>query len=224
MEEEAERLYKTKNFTAAFPLAKGACDGGIAAGCNYLGVMYAHGSGVAQDESQAVALYQKACDGGKPAGCTNLGYMCQNGKGIAKDEAQALTFYGKGCDGGYAIGCTALGDIYDQGRGVTIDDVQAAAFYVKGCAGDNAIGCANLGVLYSEGRGGRAGQGTGDEPVSQGLRRRIWARVQVPQGPEPLIGEGTGCTTLVCLRLVCRRAYSTQGFRLGACPAGALHR
>ena len=41
-----------------------ACDGGDAAACNNLGVMYYDGAGVPQDYTRAASLYEQACDGG----------------------------------------------------------------------------------------------------------------------------------------------------------------
>ncbi len=153
MEEEAERFYKDKDYVAAFPLAKGACDRGVAAGCNYEAAMYLLGAGVGKDEVQAFGLYKKACDGGKAAGCSNLGAMYQNGKGVGQDDAQALTYYGKSCDEGYAIGCSAVGDIYEKGRGVEVDAGKAAGYYQKGCDQSSMVGCSRLAALYFDGRG-----------------------------------------------------------------------
>src|SRR5688572_16500630 len=56
-----------------------ACDGGDASACATLGVMYAEGQGVAEDEERAAALYQKACDRGAAGGCSGLAYMYENG-------------------------------------------------------------------------------------------------------------------------------------------------
>jgi hypothetical protein len=153
MEAEAEKLYNQGSFTDAFPLAKGACDAGVPAGCDYEGIMYANGSGVAQDNSQAVALYRQSCDGNDMSGCRDLGYMYRTGTGIAVDYSQALTLYRRACDGGNAAGCRGLGYLYENGNGVTKDYTQAVAFYTKACDGGDAEGCSNLGAMYWNGNG-----------------------------------------------------------------------
>ncbi len=153
MEAEAEKLWNQGSYTDAFPLAKGACDAGVADGCDYEGVMYQNGTGVTQDNSQAVALYRQACDGNSMAGCRDLGYMYRTGTGITEDDSQAFSLYSKACDGGNAAGCRGLGFLYENGTGVAQNNTQAVAFYTKACDGGDPEGCSNLGGMYWNGSG-----------------------------------------------------------------------
>ena len=89
----------------AFADNKKACDGGDMAGCYNLGVRYADGQGVKQDEFKAVKLYTKACDGGQMGGCYNLGNMFYYGRGIRQSNKNALKYWGKACDSGDADAC-----------------------------------------------------------------------------------------------------------------------
>ena len=130
-----------------------ACDAGSAPTCNSLGLIYANGEGVPQDQLRAAGLYRQACDGGNPPGCTNLGYVYAHGLGVSADQSHALRLYQDGCSGGDAAGCEDLGFMYAHGRGVAIDQSRAVQFYQQGCDGGNPAGCTNLGFMYANGEG-----------------------------------------------------------------------
>ena len=53
-------------------LFKKSCDLGEGAGCNNLGILYADGKGVSQDDTKASELYKKSCDLGSADGCKNF--------------------------------------------------------------------------------------------------------------------------------------------------------
>jgi len=55
---------------------------------NNLGVMYADGRGVPQDDAQAVAWYRKAAARGYARAQHNLGVMYADGRGVPQDDAQ----------------------------------------------------------------------------------------------------------------------------------------
>ncbi len=94
---------------------KKSCDGGNAAACNRLGLIYYAGSGgVKQDTLKAVELFIKACDGGDATGCTFLGFMYNNGLGVEYDTLKAVAFYTKACNGGDTLGCKNLGIMYTK--------------------------------------------------------------------------------------------------------------
>ncbi|CAN5545216.1 hypothetical protein BH09MYX1_BH09MYX1_16310 [soil metagenome] len=65
------------------------CDGGYAASCNGLGVLYGEGRGVAKDEVQAEKLYRASCDADGSTGCEHLALALESGRGVAKDQAVA---------------------------------------------------------------------------------------------------------------------------------------
>jgi TPR repeat protein len=73
-----------------------SCDGGNAAACNDLGVLYADGEGVPQNSARAAALYQQGCDGGEARGCSNLGVLYENGAGVPQNSARAVSLYQQG--------------------------------------------------------------------------------------------------------------------------------
>jgi uncharacterized protein len=54
-----------------------------------LGVLYANGKGVAEDDKQAVKLYRKAAKQGLAQAQFNLGVLYANGQGVVKDNVYA---------------------------------------------------------------------------------------------------------------------------------------
>ncbi|MBF1271437.1 MAG: sel1 repeat family protein, partial [Neisseria sp.] len=55
-----------------------------------LGLMYANGQGVRQDDAQAVQWFRKAAEQGVAEAQYNLGVMYANGQGVRQDDAQAV--------------------------------------------------------------------------------------------------------------------------------------
>ena len=58
-----------------------------------LGVMYANGEGVPQDDAQATAWYRKAADQGLARAQFNLGGMYATGEGVPQDYVEAHKWY-----------------------------------------------------------------------------------------------------------------------------------
>jgi hypothetical protein len=147
-------LIKENRYGDAVPLMTAACDGGDAAGCSALGLMYQNSRGVIQDDFKAASYYRKACDGGIANGCTNLGWMTESGRGTDKDIAKAVSLYRQGCDAKDAYGCELLGVMYLNGTGVAKDEAKAVDLARKSCDGGFARGCHDLGWVYEFGKGG----------------------------------------------------------------------
>lgn len=55
--------------TRAAELLEKACDGGYAASCSNLGLMYKRGDGLSADNTKALAYLKRTCDLGLPAAC-----------------------------------------------------------------------------------------------------------------------------------------------------------
>ena len=108
-----------------------SCDGGAAADCGTLGMMYEKGEGgVAKDEAMALSLYNKGCEGGDAKSCDVAGTWTMKGG----DDAGAFALYKKSCDSGYGEGCLHLGMLYEKGKGAPQDDNAALAAFKKACA------------------------------------------------------------------------------------------
>jgi TPR repeat protein len=98
MDAEAEKQRAAYHFRLA-------CEAGMAAGCNNLGLMYATGAGVARDDRRAVELLQKGCDGGELRACANVGSRYLLGDGVAEDTVRGRALVDRACRGGVVEAC-----------------------------------------------------------------------------------------------------------------------
>jgi hypothetical protein len=91
--ERGMRLHVEGKFAEATRWYRLAADQGHArAQCN-LGIMYATGRGVPQDDAEAVRWYRLAADQGHADAQYNLGFRYANGLGIPQDYVQAHMWY-----------------------------------------------------------------------------------------------------------------------------------
>lgn len=94
-----------------------------------VGLRYALGDGVPQDDQQAIPWYQLAADQGNAGAQVSLGLMYAEGRGVAQDDTQAVTWYRKAAEQGNAKALYNLAFMYRSGRGVPQDNVKAYAWY-----------------------------------------------------------------------------------------------
>ena len=118
-----------------------------------LGLMYAQGRGVLQDDTEAVDWYRKAEVQGLARAQSNLGFMYANGRGVLQDDAEAVRWYRKAAEQGYAAAQYNLGIKYAHGMGVLQDDAEAVGWYRKAVEQGDADAQNNLGFMYENGRG-----------------------------------------------------------------------
>lgn len=71
-----------------------AANQGYAAAQFNLGVMYAHGQGLPQNDAEALKWYRLAANQGYAAAQLNLGNMYANGRGVPKDYITAHMWLG----------------------------------------------------------------------------------------------------------------------------------
>ena len=102
---------------------------GYAAALNNLGIMYAGGRGVPQDDAQAVGWYRLAAEQGYAAALNNLGVMYAGGRGVPQDDAEAGHWYRLAANQGVGIAQYNLGSMYAAGRGVPLDYVLAHMWF-----------------------------------------------------------------------------------------------
>ena len=94
-----------------------------------LGVMYAEGRGVPQDDAKAVKWYRRAAAQGHAWAQYNLGVRYAEGRGVPEDDAEAVKWFRKAAEQGHVGAQNNLGVMYDDGEGVPEDDVQAYAWF-----------------------------------------------------------------------------------------------
>jgi TPR repeat protein len=91
-----------------------ACTFGVAAGCNWQGLMLHRGEGGAttpptkKAKGQGVRLMERACQGGFHEGCFNAAIAYVKGDGVIKDHQAAGALFTRACEGGVAPACALL--------------------------------------------------------------------------------------------------------------------
>ena len=98
-----------------------AAEQGLAKAQRLLGIMYANGEGVMQDDQQAVAWTRKAAEQGLVEAQLVIGAMYFNGRNVAQDYKQAVAWFRKAAEQGDAKAQFMLGMMYFNGRGVAQD-------------------------------------------------------------------------------------------------------
>ena len=98
--------------------------GNAMAQCN-LGINYAKGEGVAQDDNLAAKWYRMSADQGYASAQCILGLMYDEGKGVPQDYKEATKWIRMSADQGYVMAQFVLGMMYYNGLGVPKDYKQA---------------------------------------------------------------------------------------------------
>jgi TPR repeat protein len=127
--EDAVAAYEAGDYTAAYRLQRPLADQGFVKAQVNLGIMYAHGHGVLQDDVEAIRWFQKAADHGDPLAQHNLGVIYESGRGVPQDWAEAATWFRSAADQGLADAQYDLGRIYAEGRGIQQDYVRAYLWF-----------------------------------------------------------------------------------------------
>lgn len=118
-----------------------------------LGLMYANGSGVPQDDLLASQWLRKAADQGHAPAQDALGTLYQLGRGVPKDELQAVRWYRRAAEQGLDTAQYNLARQYDFGRGVPRDLGAARKWYEKAADQGYPRAQYNLAVMYANGDG-----------------------------------------------------------------------
>ena len=128
-----------------------AADKGSSSAMVELGVLYATGAGVAQDEAQARKLFERAAEAGNPRGVTNLAAL--SGSGAPADPARARALLAKTAETN-AEAQYQLGMMMADGTGGPKDDVAARALFEKAAAQGHPGALERMGAFAEGGRGG----------------------------------------------------------------------
>ena len=123
--QDGMEAYKSGNYLYAFDEFRALALGGDAAAQYRLGVMYAKGQGVPQDDKQAAAWYIKAAIQDDAMAQFAIAEMYRQGIGVPQDEKQARTWYLEAADHGFPKAQYTVGLMYANGEGVPRDFIQA---------------------------------------------------------------------------------------------------
>jgi TPR repeat protein len=94
-----------------------------------LGVMYANGRSVAQDDAEAMRWLRKAAEQEYALAQDHLGCMYANGRGVPQDDTEAMRWFRKAAEQARADAQYNLGFMYANGRGVPQDYLQAHMWF-----------------------------------------------------------------------------------------------
>jgi uncharacterized protein len=127
--EDGLAAYVRGDYAEALRLWRPLADQGHAAAQFNVGVMYATGRGVAQDNGEAMTWYRSAADQGNASARFNLGLMYATGQGVAQDYAEAAKWYRQAATQGHADAQYNLGAMHFHGWGVLQDYVLAHMWF-----------------------------------------------------------------------------------------------
>ena len=127
--EDAVSAYRAGDYAKAAQVFRSLAEQGDPRAQNNLGMMYADGRGVPQDDQEAVKWSRLAAKQGFTEAQYNLGVMYEEGRGLPQDYQQALMWYRKAAEEGNASAQNNLGGMYAEGRGVPQDFVRAHMWY-----------------------------------------------------------------------------------------------
>jgi TPR repeat protein len=136
------------------------CDGGQGRACHDLGLAYASGEGLEQDQEQALAHFERACQ---------LGFLegCRQGSRLQRDERprRAVQLLGRACAAEDAGACDEAGAFL----AMLPPEVDAASLredFTVACDHGVDVACLHLGSMCAGGHGGA---------VEPGRAHQLWA-------------------------------------------------
>jgi TPR repeat protein len=151
--EEGTAALGRGDFAMAMQLLLPFANQGHASAQYGVGVMYALGEGVLQDDAQAALWFRKAADQGMPPAQAALGDAYLHGAGVQLDPSQALFWFRKAAESGDPDGQMKLGFMYEMGFAGSKDIAQAVLWDRKAADQGNPLAQEALGSLYFKGDG-----------------------------------------------------------------------
>ena len=91
--EDADAAYVRGDYQTAIQLLRPLAEQGSANAQYNLGVIYADGLGVPQDNGEAIRWYRLAADQGEARAQHNLGVRYESGEGVGQNYAEAERWY-----------------------------------------------------------------------------------------------------------------------------------
>ena len=132
--EDADAAYKSQDYATAYRLYRSLADSGNVYAQGIIGIMYAKGEGVPQNDVEAVKWYRLAADKGNAGAQLALARMYETGRGVPQSDTDAATWYRRAADQGETWAQTNLGVKYARGQGVPQDYVAAYMWFVLSAA------------------------------------------------------------------------------------------
>jgi TPR repeat protein len=160
------KISKRISKMGALETVRKAADKGDVQAMTLMGVCYAMGRDVEQNDAVAAEWFRKAADGGNPEGALALGNWILEGRGgLTKDPAEAARLVELASSKGVQEAHGMLGVLYTEGAGVKQNHTRAAALFEQAAAGGDLKALYNFGCLQIEGKGMQPSQSKGMECV-----------------------------------------------------------
>lgn len=115
--------------------------------------LYENGTGVSQNDSEALEWYRKAAEKGNADAQIELGKRYFEGRGVEQKYSTAAEWYRKAAEQGIARAQYQLGLMYSQGQGVERNYVEAAEWYRKAAEQGSKEAQRSLAGLFEYGKG-----------------------------------------------------------------------
>ena len=148
--DDAVAAYDRGDYAQALKMFRQLATKGNAVAQFNLGLMYANGRGVSQDDEEAVRWYKLAAAQGYILGQYNLGTMYHNGRGVTQDYKETVKWYRLAAAQGYAKAQFNLGVMYYNGQGVPQDYASAHMWFNLASSIGDADGAKNRDVTAKE--------------------------------------------------------------------------
>lgn len=139
---KAVAAYKRGDYATAVREWHPLAEQGNAAIQYNLGIMYAKGRGILQDDAEAVRWFSRAAKQGNAQAQYALGLMYGHGRGVPQDYAKAVSLWLPIADKGDAAAQFVLGIMYSKGQGVPQDYLQAYKWYNLAASRGNKLALA----------------------------------------------------------------------------------
>ena len=123
---EGLRLFYSRHESEAVGTLRLAAEQGHAKAQHFLAMMYANGTGVAQDDAQAAYWYERTAEQGDAEAQLTFAMLCALGKGIPADLAAACRWARRSLRQGNKKAQKTLNIIRDQAREEAVTEMKAA--------------------------------------------------------------------------------------------------
>ena len=151
--EDAEAAYSRGDYVTALSGFQVYAEQGRTRAQFMLGRMYNRGTGVAQNDAEAVRWFRRAAEQGHVGAQSNLGVMYAWGVGVAENDVEAVRWFRLAAEQGNASAQSNLGFMYIRGEGVRQDYAEAMRWFRRAAEQGDADAQFNLGLMYARGEG-----------------------------------------------------------------------
>lgn len=145
--DDAVAAYGRGDFNTAFAEFSRLAKSGDAEGQYSLGLLYAEGQGVKQDDEAAAKWYKAAAEQHYASAQYSLGEAYRLGHGVKRDAAAAAKWYKAASTQGHTPAQYRLGLLYDEGDGVPHDAPEAARWFTAAANGGHSEAQRQLAAL-----------------------------------------------------------------------------